>query len=220
MSFIILDKFPQGSDEWLQARKGRATASQAKSILTPTGKLSKSATGYMRRLARECVIDDPQAFQGNKYTEWGHEFESEARMMFTDHTGIHVQEYGLCVCKDNPILACSPDGLISANGEYIAGLEIKCPSVDTHVDYLMEGILPSEYAVQVHWSMMVTGIRHWYFMSYFPGLNPLILKVEYDDFTEKLKEAAAQFCIEYATERERVFEAIFPNYDAGTTNHP
>ena len=220
MNFIILDKFPQGSDEWLQARKGRATASQAKSILTPTGKLSKAATGYMRKLARECVLDDPQAFQGNKFTEWGHEFESEARMVFTEHTGIDVQESGLCVCKDNPILACSPDGLISANGEYIAGLEIKCPSVDTHVDYLMEGVLPSEYAVQVHWSMMVTGIRHWYFMSYFPGLNPLILKVEYDDFTEKLKEAAELFCIEYATERERVFRAIIPNYDAGTTNHP
>ncbi len=33
MSFIILDKFPQGSDEWLQARKGRATASQGTLLL-------------------------------------------------------------------------------------------------------------------------------------------------------------------------------------------
>lgn len=214
MSFIILDKFPQGSDEWLQARKGRATASQAKSILTPTGKLSKSATGYMRRLARECVLDDPQAFQGNKFTEWGHEFESEARMVFSEKTDLAVDEVGLCVNKDNLILACSPDGLIAnASGKYVAGLEIKCPSVDTHVDYLMEGVLPSEYAVQVHWSMMVTGIRHWYFMSYFPGLNPLILRVEADDFTEKLKEAANQFCIEYAAEKERVFQAIIPNYE-------
>ena len=212
MNFIILDKFPQGSDEWLQSRKGRATASQAKSILTPTGKLSKSATGYMRRLARECVIDDPQAFQGNKFTEWGHEFEAEARMVFTKQTGFDVSEVGLCVNKDNLILACSPDGLVMFDQAIIAGLEIKCPSVDTHVEYLMEGVLPSEYAVQVHWSMMVTGIRHWYFMSYFPGLNPLILRVEYDDFTEKLKEAAELFCIAYASEKERVFRAIIPNY--------
>jgi len=91
--------------------------------------------------------------------------------------------------------------------------------VDTHVDYLMEAVLPSEYAVQVHWSMMVTGIQQWYFMSYFPGLNPLILRVEYDDFTEKLKEAAELFCIAYATERERVFRAIIPNYDAGTKDN-
>lgn len=213
MNFITLDKFPQGSAEWLQARKGRATASEAKNILTPTGKLSKAATGYMRKLARECVLDDPMAFQGNKFTEWGHEFESEARMMFAEHTGFDVSETGLCVNKDNLILACSPDGLIFENGEITAGLEIKCPSVDTHVDYVMEGVLPSEYAVQVHWSMMVTGLKQWYFMSYFPGLNPLILRVEYDDFTEKLKEAAEQFCIQYTAEKERVFQAIIPNYE-------
>lgn len=213
MNFITLDKFPQGSAEWLQARKGRATASEAKNILTPTGKLSKAATGYMRRLARECVLDDPVQWGGNKHTEWGKEFESEARMMFSEYTGFDVSETGLCVNKDNLILACSPDGLISENGEIIAGLEIKCPSVDTHVDYVMDGVLPSEYTVQVHWSMMVTGIRHWYFMSYFPGLNPLILRVEHDEFTEKLKEAAEQFCIQYTAEKERVFQAIIPNYE-------
>lgn len=212
MNFITLDKFPQGSAEWLEARKGRATASEADSILTPTGKLSKAATGYMRKLARECVLDDPMAFQGNKFTEWGHEFEAEARMMFSEHTGFDVSETGLCVNKDNLILACSPDGLVMFDQAIIAGLEIKCPSVDIHVEYVMEGVLPSKYAVQVHWSMMVTGLKQWYFMSYFPGLNPLILRVEYGEFTEKLKEAAEQFCIQYASEKERVFEAIIPNY--------
>lgn len=169
----------------------------------------------MRRLARECVLDDPVQWGGNKHTEWGKEFESEARMMFAEHTGMAVDEVGLCVNRDNLILACSPDGMIRGDYglEYIAGLEIKCPSVDTHVDYVMEAVLPSEYAVQVHWSMMVTGLHHWYFMSYFPGLNPLILRVEYDEFTEKLKEAAEQFCIQYTAEKERVFQAIIPNYE-------
>jgi len=37
---------------------------------------------------------------------------------------------------------------------------------------------------------------------------------------EKLKEASNQFCIEYTQERERVFRAIIPNYDAGTKDNP
>ena len=212
MSFIILN-LEQGSDEWLQARKGRATASDAKNMLTPTGKLSKSSIGYMRKLARECVIDDPMQFQGNKFTEWGHEYETAARIAFSNTTGIVVQEVGFCVNAKNPTLGCSPDGLIAnEDGEYIAGLEIKCPSVDTHVDYLMEGILPSEHAAQVHWSMMATGLNQWYFMSYFPGLNPLIIKVEADEFTEKMKEAADAFSVQYNQERERVWRSIIPNY--------
>lgn len=31
--------------------------------------------------------------------------------------------------------------------------------------------------------------------------------------TEKLKEAAELFCIAYTAEKERVFEAIIPNYE-------
>lgn len=208
---IVLEKMEQGSEEWLQARKGRATASEFKSILTPTGKLSKSAEGYMMKLARECVIDDPQQFAGNKFTEWGHEHEPAARDTFSQIMGLDAQEVGFCTSDSNPVLGASPDALIRDEEKgWIAGLEIKCLQVDNHVKCLMAGGLPNDYKLQVHGSMVVTGLNVWYFMSYFPGLNPLIVKVERDEFTDKLSEVLNQFVGDYAPVRAEVLKAILP----------
>ena len=210
MNCQILD-LDQGTEEWLNARKGRATASNAKLIVTPTGKLSASADGYLRQLAREHICDDPLAFAGNKATEWGHEHESAARELFREKTGMTVREVGFCQSLTHPSLGCSPDGLImSLDGCIIAGIEIKCPQVDTHVEYLMEGVLPKSYAPQVHWSLAITGLPAWYFMSYFPGLNPLLIQIERDEYTDKIHAAAIEFAEKYAIEAPKIWENIRP----------
>lgn len=211
---MIFHNHPQGSEKWMEARKGRATASEFKSIITPAkAALSKSRIPYMRKLARECVCSDPLEFIGNKYTDWGHTHEPIARDAFTESTGIEVHEVGFVQRVDGAPLGCSPDGLIKdGNDNWIAGLEIKCPQPDKHVDHVLEGVLPDDYKVQVHGSMAVTGLSSWWFMSYFPGLNPLIIEVKRDDYTEKVSAALEQFLKEYAEERERVFSAILPNY--------
>lgn len=208
---IVHEHLRQGSEEWLDIRKGRATASEAKSILTPTGKESDSRLKYMRKLARECACDNPLEWFGNKYTEWGNEHEQEARELFEDKTGLMVHTVGFCTREDG-IIGFSPDGLImDSDGAWKQGLEIKCPAPDTHVEYLLEGELPAEYKLQVHWSLAASGLQAWYFMSYFPGLNPFIIRVETDEFTQKVKDAQDDFIIDYAPERERVLNAILPN---------
>ena len=221
---IVLDKMIQGSEEWLNARKGRATASEFSKILTATGNLSKQSIGYMRKLARECVIDDPQEFAGNKFTDWGHEMEPLARDYFQaevlDDRLLTVEEVGFIGRGDGAPVGCSPDGLIrcAQSGAFVGGLEIKCPQVDTHVGYLMEGLLPNAYKMQVHGSMAVTGLPYWYFISYYPEMNPLVLKVERDDFTDKVGAALDQFVIDYAAERERVLAAILPGQEPATAD--
>ena len=200
----------QNTEEWLNARKGRLTASVANEIITPTGKPSKIVDGLIRRLARECVCADPMAFEGNRYTQWGNTHEPIARDAFRNVTQLDVIEVGFCENLTHPVLGCSPDGLIQHDGEIVAGLEIKCPTVDKHVEYLLEGILPKEYAPQVHFSMAVTGIRTWYFMSYYPGLKPFIVPVHYDDFTEKVRQAAIEFAEKYAIEAPKIWKKILP----------
>lgn len=198
----------QGTEEWFNIKKGRASASEFSKILTPTGKPSASAIPFARRLARECLCDDPldDRFE-SKHMKWGKEIEPEARRRFEEVTGILVDEVGFCL-RDDRATGCSPDGLIKFNGEFYQGLEIKCPSVDKHVEYLMNGTLPKEYALQVHGSMAVTGFNSWYFMSYFPGLKDLIIKVERDEFTEKVNDSLNSFVDQYKKIRTEVFEKV------------
>ena len=205
---IIAQQVEQGSEAWHELRKGRATASEADKIITSTGKVSTQRLGYMRKLARECIANDPHEWTGNKYTDWGNATEAEAREYFARHTGLEVDQVGFCNRADRAPIGCSPDGLIQSNGEYVAGLELKCPQVDTHVGYLLEGTLPTAYKVQVHWSMATTGLRKWWFLSYFPGLKPLSMLVDWDEFTDQVRDAQDLFVIDYAAERQRVLEAI------------
>ena len=59
----------------------------------------------------------------------------------------------------------SPDGLIP---DLKKGLEIKCPKMSTHIRYLLEGGVPSEYVIQVQANLWVTGYETWDFVSYCP----------------------------------------------------
>lgn len=84
------------------------------------------------------------------------------------------------VSSDDKKCGCSPDGLIG-DDETGGGIEIKCPYLKTHVKYLLEGKLPSDYVCQVHGSMFVTGRKWWRFMSYFRGHPPFVISVDRDE---------------------------------------
>lgn len=207
---IVTNDVQQGSEEWLNLRKGRATASAASRILTTTGRLSKSRHDYMIELAMECVCDDPHEWTGNKHTDWGNAMEPEARDAFRESSGLRVREVGFCTREDG-VIGFSPDGLVYEGDSPVAGLEIKCPSRNNHAKYVRAGELPSIYKMQIHWSLAASGLSRWYFMSYFPGLNPLVLTIEADDFTEIVRQTQDAFIIEYAAEREAVLNAILPS---------
>ena len=208
----IHNELKQGTEEWLELRKEKATASEFIKIITPTGLPSKSAVNYMQELATESVIANLMCFAGNKATDWGHDHEGEARAHFEIITGLITQEVGFCVSDFSPFIANSPDALIIGDdGEYNSGLEIKCPyNVNNHVSYLLAGEVPAKYKLQVHGSMVVAGFDSWHFMSYFPGLKPLIIKVERDEFTKKVEKALKAFAITYAEKRPQIIKAISP----------
>ena len=199
--------FLQGSEQWFELRRGRATASNFKKIITPAkGEYSKQAASYMRDLLVECFTPDYAKFLGNFYTERGIELEPDARKAFEEHTGLVTEQVAFVTSERwQHVVGCSPDSLIkNAAGEYVAGLELKCPSPFTHAEYIEEGVLPDEYKAQVHGSMAVTGLDEWHFFSYFPGLAPFHLVVTRDAYTDKLTEALDRFVIEYGAYRERM----------------
>lgn len=63
----------------------------------------------------------------SEYTEYGKEKEKEARDIFVNATNHRVLQTGLIICKQNPWLGFSPDGIIFDDIKPVALLEIKCP---------------------------------------------------------------------------------------------
>lgn len=206
---IVHEHIIQGSEDWFRIRKGKPTASRFSDIITAArGDLSKSSVRYIRELIGECFCPDFIGWTGNKFTDRGTELEPEARDAFTQLTGLTVRQVGF-VTRDDTIVGCSPDGLLTdATGNYVAGLELKCPMPATHVGYVLDGALPNEYKQQVHGGMAVTGLNEWHFFSYFPGMKPHHVIVKRDDYTAKLSAAVDQFLIEYQAYRAAVIPRL------------
>lgn len=209
MSVKFFPDIEQGTDEWLQLRKGKPTASRFSDIITAAkGDLSKSCEGYIDELIGECFCPEFEYFRGNVFTERGKEVEGEAREAFEAETGLAVRQMGFALAA-NGVCGCSPDGLIyDAAGACIAGVEIKCPSPKVHIAYVRGGVLPDTYKQQVHGSMAVTGLNEWHFWSYFPGMRHLHVVVKRDDYTAKVEAALAQFVEKYRAEMAQMMPRL------------
>lgn len=203
----IIENLEQGSEKWFQVRTGRPTASNFDRIITPTGKDSSQWEGYAIDLMADCIRPDMVAFEGNRHTDRGNELEPEAREEFSRIMEIDVQQVGF-ITRDDGIVGCSPDGVLYRNGKLVAGLELKCPLAKNHAKYLIDGVLPPDYAPQVHGGMAVTGLDYWYFMSYCQGMKTFILRVERDGFTAKVSDALDRFLIFYAARRKEVMPML------------
>lgn len=184
--------FKQRSPEWYSIRCGVPTASNFDKIITTKGEPSKQMKKYLHKTAGEHITEVAEETYQNAAMVRGCEMEAEARALYEVITGEIVQEVGFCM-DDSERYGCSPDGLVGKDGI----LEIKCPAIATHVGYLLDNKLPTEYFQQVQGSLLVTG-RHWIdFMSYYPALKPFIVRVTRDDkFIKALRIELEIFCKE------------------------
>ena len=75
---------------------------------------------------------------------------------------------------------------------------MKGPQPVTHVKWLLAGGLPDDHAVQVHFSLWLTGFKEWLFVSYRKGFPSLYVPVEYDRaICAKIMIAVADFNKKY-----------------------
>jgi len=173
-------------------RAGLPTASKFSEIVTGKGEPSKSRQKYMYQLAGEKITGaKEESFQSAAMSR-GIEMEAQARQLFEMVHDVTVEEVGLCLEEEGK-WGCSPDGLIGEDG----GVEIKCPSLSVHVEYLLNGKIPCTYYQQVQGSMFVTGRKYWWFMSYYPGMKPLMIKAKPDEkFHAALEVELTKFVVE------------------------
>jgi len=189
---------PQGSDDWLQARVGKITASRykdARDRLKPAkgearGKPSAKCIGYAAQVAVERIAGRPidKVFQNWQMRE-GQEQEPHARNAYDVETGNVVQEIGSIVTDDDLFLY-SPDGLIGDDGL----LEIKTLlSGDVILRVIGDGDL-SEYMDQCMGGLWITGRKWIDLVLWAPALDPIgraltIHRIERDEDAIEALEA-------------------------------
>jgi len=189
---------PQTSPEWFAARLGVPSASNFDMIVTTKGERSKQRDKYLYRLAGETVAGKSEETYQNAAMQRGIELEAEARQLYELITGNTTTQVGFCIHDEG--YGASPDSLVGDD----TTIEIKCPTMAVHVGYLLENRLPVEYIQQVQGQLLVTDRKYADFTSYYPGIRPLIVRVERDEkfiqllrtelllFVNDLKEVVAK----------------------------
>lgn len=178
----------QREDAWYELRTGLPTASNADRYATPTGRVSASADGLVAELCADLMVGSEDEDVNTGWMQHGVETEDDAKRWFSVVTGLKTVDVGF-ITSDDEMAGCSPDAMLMKDGEYVAGLELKCPMAKTHVKYLLAGGVPKEYRTQIAHSMIVTGLKTWYFMSYRKGIQEHIVRVEWDEYTDKVQKA-------------------------------
>ena len=164
-------EFDQGSNDWLEWRKGGIGGSEVSCVLGVNPWRSAHEL-YQEKIGEK----DPQPW--NPAMQRGTDLEPVAREMAFDETRIHMQPE--CWEDDEfPQLKCSLDGL-DLFGETIQ--EIKCPGEKAH-EIAVSGKVPGYYIPQIQYGMSITRAARCQYVSYRPEhKQPLVIfYIERDD---------------------------------------
>lgn len=181
----------QGSAEWHQLRLGKPTASVFERVVTPAkGELSKQADALAYKLAAERILGYPIDGVTTAAMEAGREGEPKARAWYEMAADCDVEQVGICF-DDSERIGASPDGLVGSDGL----LEIKCPTPQVHVGYLLSGFgVETDYRPQVQGQLWICE-REWLdTVSWCPPFVAARRRIVRDEeFIAKLRSAVGQF---------------------------
>ena len=167
----------QGTEEWKMARLGHVSASNIAAVMSKGKGETESAIrrAYKIKLVAERLTGKPQESYKNAAMEWGNEQEPFARMAYEARMNVLVEKTGFWKHKFIDWIGVSPDGLVGNDGL----IEIKCPNTTTHLEYIFDDVVPTEYRKQIQMQLWVTGRQWCDFVSYDPRLpenNQLFIK--------------------------------------------
>lgn len=205
----------QGSIDWMMLRLGIPTASEFHKIVTPKKlELSSQAKPYAYRLIAETLLNRPMdSLENLEWVTRGKELEPHAVKVYEATEEVETRPVGFITTDDGRVGA-SPDRLIVGKN---AGLEIKCPSPQMHIQYMLEGF-GDDYRLQVQGQMYVAELDFVDRFSYHPEMPPVpirtyreeeVIKIlrdrlnEFNDMKDELlmKATASGFFAEHAIMR-------------------
>jgi len=191
----IIETCEQGSDEWLQMRLGKVTASRVADVIKKGrgSSVSQTAKSYMAELIAEALTGESKPFFENDAMKWGTETEPQARSTYEVNNGfVTVKE--VAFVEHNEFIGISPDGLVGEDGL----LEVKCPNTTTQIKRALSDDYSSDYKAQIQMQLWVTERKWCDFVSFDPRLDCaagyLQQRVERDEeYIEEMKEKVYKF---------------------------
>jgi len=211
MSLIELSDLIQGSDEWLEQRRGIVTASVVGKLLTTTGRVA--ANDYSRALTTLLVAERITGYTDPVYVSddmlRGTEDEPRAVEVYSEHYA-PVTTTGFMVRDDWSFrIGYSPDGLVGDDGL----IEVKSRRQKKHLTTILNDEVPAENMPQIQCGLLVSG-REWCDYLSFCGGMPLYCKRVHPDqrWFDAIVAAVEQF--------EATANAMVARYEAMTLGLP
>jgi hypothetical protein len=191
MKILAADQY---SPEWDAFRLGKPSSSSFSKLVTSKGAASKSMVPYAQKLAGDLFCGEPiDAWEGNQYTERGHEVEDEARAYYSMMNDVEVTQVG-SISDDMHQWLCSPDGLVGDHGI----LEIKClPKlhIAALLYYKKNNRAPTDYIAQTQGQLLITE-RKWVDLLYYhPKLPKLTIRMIPDLTIQTGLKAQLKACV-------------------------
>jgi hypothetical protein len=205
VTLIIHPDLLQGTDEWLDQRRGMVTASVVGKLVTATT-VKPASNDNSRALTAQLVAERITGWTDPNYVNddmlRGHEDEPRAVEKYSEHYA-PVATVGFMVRDDWGFsIGYSPDGLVGDDGL----VEVKSPRAKKHLTTVLSGEVPPEHMAQLQCGLLVSG-REWIdFISYCGGLPLWVKRVLPDPRWHKAIVAAVTAFEETAAQMVAAFE--------------
>lgn len=182
----------QGTQEWLDIRRGLLTASEMSRIITPKLKLAdnQDSRAHVYAIAAQRITGHvEEGFISFKMMR-GHEEETDARDLYREH----YAPVDICGFITNDkwgfTLGCSPDGLVGSIGM----IEAKSRDPRFQIETTVKGEIPAEHIIQVQSELLISEREWCHYLSYSGGLPMDLIPAEpIPEFQEAIAEAATSF---------------------------
>jgi hypothetical protein len=169
----------QGTDEWLEARRGIVTASVVGQLITPRT-IKPAANADSRALTAQLVAERITGWSEQPYVSHdmlrGSRDEPVARGVYAEHYA-PVAEVGFMVRDDWGFrIGYSPDGLVGDDGL----IEIKSRRPKEHLATILADAVPPENMAQIQCGLLVSGRLWCDYVSYCGGMPMWTKRIEPD----------------------------------------
>jgi len=185
----IINDFEQGSDEWIEFRKGKISGTILGDIYSKPNKdgISKRKIGFYQIIADKLGDD----YDGENLMDRGLRLEDEANEIFEQKTGLKTEKAGVCVSAFNPEIINSPDRLIKIDGKYSQAVEIKCLGTARHLQAVIENEVPAEFESQkIQYFICNDELQTLNFVFYDPRIQSIpyhCIEVKREDIADKIE---------------------------------